>query len=108
MDPPSSSFQNVVGSGVARMNEKFISVGEALKLVPPFRGNKQEVLAFIGNVDTAFAAINPEQEAILYKCVLRRNSGEARTAVSRRNLDRWAELKEVVCFLLGISPASEV
>jgi len=44
MDPPISSFRNVVGSGVARMNEEFISVGEALKLVPPFRGNKQEVL----------------------------------------------------------------
>jgi len=53
MDPPSSSFQNEVGSGVARMNEEFISIGKALKLVPPFRANKQEVLAFIGNVDTA-------------------------------------------------------
>jgi hypothetical protein len=49
------------------MNEEFISVGDALKLVPPFKGNKQEVLAFIGNVDTACGVINPEQEAILYK-----------------------------------------
>jgi len=64
MNPPSSSFQNVVDSGVARMNEEFISVGEAFKLVPRFRGNKQDVLAFIGNADTAFAVINPEQEAI--------------------------------------------
>jgi len=53
VDPPSSSFQNIVGSGVARMNEEFISVGEALKLVPPFRGNEQVVLAVIGNVYTA-------------------------------------------------------
>ena len=29
------------------------------------KGNKQEVLAFIGNVDTTFAVINPEQEAII-------------------------------------------
>jgi hypothetical protein len=94
MDPPISSFQNVVGSGVARMNEEFISVGKALKLVPPFRGNKQEVLAFIGNVDTTFAVINPEQEAILYKFVLTHISGEPRTAISHRNLDSWAELKE--------------
>jgi len=36
------------------MNGDFISVGEALKLVPLFKGNKQEVLAFTGNVDTAF------------------------------------------------------
>ena len=37
---------------------------------------------------------NPEQEAILYKCVLTRISGEPRTAISRRNLDSWAELNE--------------
>jgi hypothetical protein len=96
MDPSSSSSssQNVVGSGITRMNEEFISVGETLKLVPPFKGNKQEVLAFIGNVDTAFAVINPEHEAILYKFVLMRISGEPRTAIRHRNLDSWAELKE--------------
>ena len=58
------------------MSREFIGVGEALKLVPSFKGNKQELLAFIGNVDTAFAVINPEQEAILYKFVLTRISGE--------------------------------
>jgi hypothetical protein len=52
------------------------------------------VIAFIGNVDTAFTVINPEQEAILYKFVLTRISGEPRTAISHRNLDSWAELKE--------------
>jgi hypothetical protein len=46
------------------MSGEFISVGEALKLVPHFKRNKQELLAFIGKVDTAFAVINPEQEAI--------------------------------------------
>ena len=94
MDPPSSSSRQVLGSGIGRMNEEFISVGEALKLVPPFKGNKQEVLAFIGNMDTAFAVINPAQEDILYKFVLTRISGEPRTAISHRNLDKWTELKE--------------
>jgi len=94
MDPPSSSFQNVVGSDVARMNEEFISVGEALKPLPSFRGNKQEVLAFIGNLDTAFPVISPEQEAILYKFVLTRISGETRKAIRHRNLDSWAEFKD--------------
>jgi hypothetical protein len=94
MDPSSSSSQNVVGSDVARMNEEFIGVGEALKLVPLFKGNKQEMLAFIGKVDTAFAVINSEQEAILYKFVLTRISGDPRTAIGHRNLDSWAELKE--------------
>ena len=89
-----SSSQSAEGSSVARMNGEFISVGEALKLVPPFKGNKQEVLAFIGNVDTAFAVINPEQEAILYKFVLTRISGEPRTAIDHRNLNSWPELKE--------------
>jgi hypothetical protein len=58
-----------------------------------FEGNKQEVLAFIGNVDTSFAVINPDQESILYKFVLTRISGEPRTAISDRNLDNWTELK---------------
>jgi hypothetical protein len=75
------------------MNGDFISVQEALKLVPPLKV-KQEVLAFIGNVDTAFTVINPGQEAILYKFVLTRISGEPRTAISHRNLDNWMELKE--------------
>jgi len=36
------------------MNGDFTSVGEALKLVQLFKGNKQEILAFTENVDTAF------------------------------------------------------
>lgn len=76
------------------MNGDFISVGEALKIIPPFKGDKRDVLAFIGNVDTAFTVINPEQEAILYKFVLTCISVEPRTAVNHRNLDNWAELKE--------------
>ena len=72
-----------------RVSGDFISVGEALKLVPYFKGNKQEVLAFIGNVDTAFAVINPVQED-----VLTRKSGEPRAAIGHRNLDNWGELKE--------------
>jgi transcriptional regulator of heat shock response len=63
-------------------------------LVPPFKGNKEEFLAFVGNVDTAFGVINPSHKAILYKFVLTRISGETRTAISHRNLDNWAELKE--------------
>jgi hypothetical protein len=38
--------------------------------------------------------INPEQEAILYKFVLTRISGEPKTAISHRNHDSWAEFKE--------------
>jgi hypothetical protein len=73
------------------MNGDFISVGDALKLGPYFKGNIQEVLAFIGSVDTAFAVINPVREDVMCKFVLTRISGEPRTAISHRN---WAELKE--------------
>ena len=38
-----------------------LSVGEALKLVNSFKGNKREVLAFISNVDTAFDVINTKK-----------------------------------------------
>ena len=76
------------------MNGDFISVGEVLKLIPLFKGDKQEVLAFIGNVDMAFAVINPSQEAILYKFMLMQISGKPRTAISHRNIESWAELKE--------------
>ena len=43
----------MVRSDASRMNGDFISVGETLKLVLPIKGNKQEVLAFIGHVDIA-------------------------------------------------------
>jgi len=94
MDHPSTSSRSATSSAVSQNNGDFITVSEALKLIPQFKGNKQEVLAFIGNVDTAFAVINPEQEAILYKSVLTRISGETRTAISHRNFDNWTELKE--------------
>ena len=45
-------------------------------------------------MDTTFAVINPEQEAILYKFVLKRISGEPRTAIIHSNLDSWTEFKE--------------
>ena len=79
------------------MNGDFISVGEALKLAPPFKGNKQEVLAFTGNVDTAFAVINPSQGTILYKFVLTRINGGPRrqsvtgTSTIGRNLKRFSK-----------------
>ena len=74
--PTSSSSPSAEARRLSTMNGDFISVGEALKLVPYFKGDKQEVLAFIGNVDTAFAVINPVQEDVLYKFVLTWISGK--------------------------------
>jgi hypothetical protein len=78
------------------MAEEYVSVSEALRLVTPFSGNKREVLTFISNVDTAFEVINPEYGSRLYKSVLTRISGEPRTAIAHRNLDCWAEVKELL------------
>jgi len=86
------------------MNGDFINVGEALKLVTPFKGDKQEILAFIGNVGTAFSVINPIQEAILYKFVLTRIGGQRRKVICHRNIESWAKLIE---FLQNICIKSE-
>ena len=94
VEPTSSNSPGAEARRQPTRNGDFISVREALKLVNYFNGNKQEVLAFIGNVDTAFTVINPIQEDVLYRFVLTRISGEPRTAISHRNLDNWAELKE--------------
>jgi len=56
-------------SNTAKMTE-YISVGEALKLVAPFKGEKRDILAFIAKVDTAFEVIDPRNEGILFKFVL--------------------------------------
>jgi hypothetical protein len=80
-------------SNTANMSE-YISVGEALKLVTPFKGEKREVLAFIANVTTAFEVIDPTNEGTLFKFVLTRISGEPRTAIAHRNLETWEELNE--------------
>jgi hypothetical protein len=80
-------------SNTASMTE-YISVGEALKFVAPFKGEKRDVLAFIANVDTAFEVIDPRNESTLFKFVLTRVSGEPRTAIADRNLENWEELKE--------------
>jgi hypothetical protein len=73
---------------------EYISVGEALKLVTPFRGEKKGVLAFIANVDTVFEVIDPRNEVTLFKFVLTRISEEPRTAIAHRNLENWEELRE--------------
>jgi len=71
----------------------YISVGEALKLVAPFKGDKRDVLAFIANVDTIFQVIEPRNARTFFKFLLTRISGKPRTAIAHRNLENWQELK---------------
>ena len=80
-------------SDTASMTE-FISVGESLKLVAPFKGEKRDVLAFIANADTAFEVTDPRNVGTLFKFVLTRISGEPRNAIAHRNLENWEELRE--------------
>jgi hypothetical protein len=72
---------------------EYISVGEALKLVSLFKGDKREVLAFISNMDTAFEVINPDNSDVLYKFVHTRISDEPRVAIAHRHLENWDDLK---------------
>ena len=76
VEPTSSSYLSTKARRQSSMNGDFRSVGEALKLVPYFKGDKQEVLAYIGNVNTAFAGINPVQEDVFYKVVRTRIIGD--------------------------------
>jgi hypothetical protein len=80
-------------SNTTNMTE-YIAVGDALKLVAPFKGGKRDVLTFIANVETTFKVIDPRNEGTLFIFVLTRISGELRTAIARRNLENWGELKE--------------
>jgi len=70
-----------------------VPVSEALKPVTPFKDDKREVLAFVANVDTAFAVIDPSRADTLYKFVLTRINGERQIAITHRNLENWEELK---------------
>ena len=72
---------------------EYISVGEALKILSPFKGDKMELLDFISNVDRDFEVINPENAEILYKFVLTRISGEPTVAIIHRHLENWGDLK---------------
>ena len=93
--PNLSADEEVVSpdSNAANMTD-FISVGEALKLVAPFKGEKRDVLAFIANVGTAFEVTDRRNASTLFKFVLTRISGEPRVAIAHRNLESWGELKE--------------
>jgi len=42
-------------------------VEDTLKLFPPLKENKPEVLGFMEKVHPAFSVINPNQEGKLYK-----------------------------------------
>jgi hypothetical protein len=91
---PYSDIQVVEIGRSDTMTTEYISVTETLKLVSSFSGNKGEVLTFVSNVDTAFSCVSPENRRRLYQFILTKISGEPRTAISHRNLEKWGELKE--------------
>jgi hypothetical protein len=49
---------------------EYISVGEALKLVAPLKGEKRDVLTFIANLDTAFELTQEMRVHCLNSCLL--------------------------------------
>lgn len=93
VEPTNSNPPSAEARRPSKMKGDFIGVGEVHLLVPYLKGNEQALLAFIGNVDTTFALINPHQD-VLYKFVLMRIIGKTRTAISYRILYNWEELKD--------------
>jgi hypothetical protein len=89
MEPTSSQSRGAESSETSTMNGELVSVVEALKLVSPFKGEKQELLSFIGNVHTAFAVINANQTDVLYRFGLTRISREPHTSICHRKIDNW-------------------
>ena len=73
---------------------EYISVGEDLKLVAPFKGEKRDLLTFIANVHTAFKVIDPRNEGTLFTLVLTRISVEPRTTIAHKNFENSEELQE--------------
>ena len=71
----------------------YILVSEILKLLSPFKGDKNVVFAFISNADTDFEVINLDNSDFLYKFVLTRISGEPRAEITHRNLENWENLR---------------
>jgi hypothetical protein len=65
----------------------------AMKLIPPFKENKSEVLACMGNTGPAFSVINPNLED--KKSVSTWVSGQPIINIMHRNLDSWIELKKI-------------
>jgi DUF1009 family protein len=70
LTPTSTEAQVAETSRSRTKSGECISVGEALKLFPLFKGNKCEVLAFIGKVDPTFSVISPNQEDMFFRLAL--------------------------------------
>lgn len=87
-----SDRDEVVSSSLGEM-ANYTSVGDALKLVPYFSGDKKDLLSFLENVETAVEVVNPEHRHKLFKFILTRINGEPRAAIKHRHLDTWDDVK---------------
>ena len=67
LTPTSTEAQVAETSRSHSKSGECISVEYTLKLFPPFKGNKIEVLVFMGMVDPAISVINRNHEDKLYK-----------------------------------------
>jgi hypothetical protein len=64
---PTNTEAQVAETSKSHKSGECISVEDTLKLFPSFKGNKSELLVFMGKVDPAISVINPNHEDKLYK-----------------------------------------
>ena len=84
---------NLIGPVNNQQNNPFMSIGEALKIVNVFKGEKDTVNTFIANVETALDVVSNENKPRLFRFVLTKIEGEPRNAIQYRNIETWENLK---------------
>ena len=84
---------NLIGPVNNQKNNPFMSIGEALKIVNVFKGEKDTVNTFIANVETALDVVSNENKPRLFRFVLTKIEGELRNAIQYRKIETWENLK---------------
>ena len=79
-------------------NDRFMSINEALKIVSIFKGDKETLNSFIGNVETALEVVSEQDKPRLFRFVLTKIEGEPRDSIQYRDINNWQDLKS---FLLS-------
>ena len=79
-------------------NDRFMSINEALKIVSIFKGDKETLNSFIGNVETALEVVSEQDKPRLFRFLLTKIEGEPRDSIQYRDINNWQDLKS---FLLS-------
>lgn len=71
-----------------------LSLGELFKFIHPFDGTREDLHAFIQQMNTAVACATTQQYFPLLKYAITQLRGKASTLTSTRNFSNWKELRD--------------